>query len=87
MANPEFIQQQVVFIGFVICLIIIRRIWYLAILGIMGGAVPANFVRTMLADMPATHQMLVQSYLCATAPSKRYGAMHRNRKKRPYRRV
>ena len=40
MANREFIQQQVVFIGFVICLIIIRRIWHL---GIMGGAVPANF--------------------------------------------
>ena len=55
MANREFIQQQVVFIGFVIYLIIIWRIWHLAILGIMGGAVPANFVRTMLADMPATH--------------------------------
>ena len=67
MANREFIQQQAVFIGFVIHLIIIRRVWHLAILGIAGGAVPANFVRNMLADMPATHHAGAIMFMCHRA--------------------
>ena len=67
MANPEFIQQQAVFIGFVIYLIIIRGVWHLAILGSMGGAVPATFVRTMLADMPATHHAGAIMFMCHRA--------------------